>query len=89
MPVPELFPDDPDTKYFSRGSRQRNYVINGGASLKISSEFYFGFGISHDVKPWRSAGARGARAALELPAGTARRLGLEIGDVLSILPLEE
>ena len=46
-------------------------------------------GISHDVKPWRSAGARGARAALELPAGTARRLGLETGDVLSIVPLEE
>jgi hypothetical protein len=46
-------------------------------------------GISHVVKPWRTAHARGAYAALELPAGTAKRHGLEIGDVFSIVPLEE
>jgi uncharacterized membrane protein (UPF0127 family) len=45
-------------------------------------------GISEDVGPWRFAGARGARSALELPAGTAKRLGLEVGDVLSMLPFE-
>jgi uncharacterized protein len=41
-------------------------------------------GISHTLQPWRFAGARRARAALELPAGTAERHGLGIGDVLTI-----
>jgi uncharacterized membrane protein (UPF0127 family) len=41
-------------------------------------------GISHTLQPWRFAGARQARAALELPAGTAERHGLGIGDVLTI-----
>jgi uncharacterized membrane protein (UPF0127 family) len=45
-------------------------------------------GISHGVKPWRGiAGARGAGAALELPAGTARAHDLRVGDVLSIVPV--
>jgi uncharacterized membrane protein (UPF0127 family) len=44
-------------------------------------------GISHDVRPWRGvAGARGAGAALELPAGTAKAHDLHIGDVLAIVP---
>jgi len=44
-------------------------------------------GISHDVKPWRGiAGARGAGAALELPAGTAKAHDLHIGDILSVVP---
>jgi uncharacterized membrane protein (UPF0127 family) len=41
-------------------------------------------GISHVLKPWRMAGARRAVAALELPAGTAARLGLMVGDAIQI-----
>lgn len=45
-------------------------------------------GIAHAVKPWRGvAGARGAGAALELPAGTAKAHDLHIGDVLSVVPV--
>jgi uncharacterized protein len=40
--------------------------------------------IAQSVRPWRAAGARGAAAALELPAGTAGKLGLQVGDVLTI-----
>jgi len=46
-------------------------------------------GIAHDVKPWRAAAARRARAALELPAGTAKSLDLQIGDVLTFAPVHE
>jgi uncharacterized membrane protein (UPF0127 family) len=38
--------------------------------------------IAHSLVPWRTAGARGAVAALELPAGTAAALGLEPGMTL-------
>src|SRR5580765_4581995 len=38
--------------------------------------------IAESVRPWRIAGKRGARAALELAAGTAERAGLAVGDVL-------
>jgi uncharacterized protein len=38
--------------------------------------------IAHSLVPWRIAGARGAVAALELPAGTAAALGLEPGMTL-------
>ena len=38
--------------------------------------------VVHELRPWRTAGARKASAALELPAGTAARVGLEAGDVL-------
>jgi uncharacterized membrane protein (UPF0127 family) len=36
------------------------------------------------VRPWRAAAARGARAVLELPAGDARRRGVEAGHRLEI-----
>jgi uncharacterized membrane protein (UPF0127 family) len=39
-------------------------------------------GISGDVRPWRAAGSRGAKAVLELPAGESSRRGLELGDQL-------
>lgn len=45
-------------------------------------------GIAHTLRPWRMAGARRARSALELPAGTAERLELAQGDVLTIEPAE-
>src|SRR6266498_2062037 len=37
------------------------------------------------LKPWRTAlGGRGARSALELPAGVAETTGLEPGDLLRV-----
>ena len=39
-------------------------------------------GISDDVRPWRAASSRGAKAVLELPAGESARRGLRIGDQL-------
>src|ERR671910_1539511 len=41
-------------------------------------------GISDGVEPWRAAGRRGAKAALELPAGEAARRGLAVGDQLQL-----
>ena len=37
-------------------------------------------GIAPDLRPWRTAGRRGARAVLELPAGECARRGLSVGD---------
>jgi uncharacterized membrane protein (UPF0127 family) len=39
-------------------------------------------GISGDVRPWRAASSRGAKAVLELPAGESSRRGLQLGDQL-------
>jgi uncharacterized membrane protein (UPF0127 family) len=38
--------------------------------------------ITHELKPWRLAGARKAKAVLELAAGECKRLGLKQGDRL-------
>jgi uncharacterized protein len=38
--------------------------------------------ISDDVRPWRAASRRGAKAVLELPAGESARRGLGVGDQL-------
>jgi uncharacterized membrane protein (UPF0127 family) len=38
--------------------------------------------IAADLKPWRAAGSRGAKAVLEIPAGEAGRRGLTVGDRL-------
>jgi uncharacterized membrane protein (UPF0127 family) len=38
--------------------------------------------VKHRLAPWRYAGARGAVAALELPAGRASEVGVEPGEVL-------
>ena len=38
--------------------------------------------IAADLKPWRVAGKRGAKAVLEIPAGEAARRGLSAGDRL-------
>jgi uncharacterized membrane protein (UPF0127 family) len=37
-----------------------------------------------NVRPWRLAAARGARMALELPAGEAARRGVSVGDRLDL-----
>jgi uncharacterized protein len=39
-------------------------------------------GIVGDVAPWRTAGRKGAKAVLELPAGESARRGLRPGDLL-------
>jgi uncharacterized membrane protein (UPF0127 family) len=39
--------------------------------------------VTEDVRPWRTAGCRGAKAVLELPAGECARRTLRIGDRLS------
>ena len=44
--------------------------------------------IKHDLRPWKLAGARGAYATLELPAGAARAAGIEVGDELVLEPLD-
>jgi uncharacterized membrane protein (UPF0127 family) len=36
--------------------------------------------IAADLRPWRAAGKRGARAVLELPSGECARRGLAVGD---------
>jgi uncharacterized protein len=41
-------------------------------------------GIADELHPWRAAGKRGAKAALELPAGEAARRGLAVGDQLEL-----
>jgi hypothetical protein len=41
--------------------------------------------IRSNLKPWRVASCRGARAVLELAAGEAERRGVEIGDRLLVL----
>jgi uncharacterized membrane protein (UPF0127 family) len=40
--------------------------------------------VADDVRPWRLAARKGARHVLELPAGEARRRGLEAGQQLSL-----
>jgi len=37
-----------------------------------------------ELRPWRMASQRGARAVLELPAGEAERRGIEPGDRLEV-----
>src|SRR4051812_42931945 len=41
------------------------------------------------LRPWRMAGCRGARAALELPAGAAGRSGITVGERLSLESLHD
>jgi uncharacterized membrane protein (UPF0127 family) len=45
--------------------------------------------IVNTLRPWRIAGARHVYAALELPAGTAERVGLQHGDVLEMAPAQQ
>jgi uncharacterized protein len=40
--------------------------------------------VAREIKPWRTAAARKARAVLELPPGAAARARLAAGDVLAI-----
>ena len=40
--------------------------------------------VASELKPWRAAGSRGAKAVLEIPAGEAGRRGLSVGDRLIV-----
>jgi len=40
--------------------------------------------VRRDLRPWKMAGQRGARAVLELPAGEAERRGIEPGARLEV-----
>ena len=40
--------------------------------------------IARSLAPWRTAGARGAKSVVELPAGEAERRGLRTGDRLEV-----
>ena len=42
--------------------------------------------IVHDLRPWRFAAARRAKAVLELPAGAAERARLAVGEALVVVP---
>jgi uncharacterized protein len=41
-------------------------------------------GVARELRPWRWARRRGARAVLELPAGEAARAGVRIGERLAL-----
>jgi len=41
--------------------------------------------VAADLKPWRLASKRGAKAVLELPAGSCARTGVREGDRLSVV----
>jgi uncharacterized membrane protein (UPF0127 family) len=41
--------------------------------------------VAADLPPWRAAGQRGAKAVLELPAGEAKRAGIQAGDQLAFV----
>jgi uncharacterized membrane protein (UPF0127 family) len=38
--------------------------------------------VAAELKPWRAAGSRVAKAVLEIPSGEAARRGLSVGDRL-------
>jgi uncharacterized protein len=40
--------------------------------------------VSANVRPWRTAAARGAKAVIELPAGEADRRGIRAGTRLDV-----
>jgi hypothetical protein len=43
-------------------------------------------GVRRALRPWRTSGQRGAKAALELAAGEAARVGIEPGAKLRLEP---
>jgi uncharacterized membrane protein (UPF0127 family) len=45
--------------------------------------------IAADLRPWRVAGCRGAKAVVELAAGECARVGLQPGDRLNVKPAPE
>jgi hypothetical protein len=60
--------------FFMRFAIDVAFVSKNGRVLKIR----------HALQPWRMAGALGAYAVIELPAGALARAGVEKGDTLNI-----
>ena len=58
--------------FFMRFPIDAVFLDRDGSVLKVRS----------NLRPWRVAGARGAHATLELPAGEAERTGIGRGDRL-------
>jgi uncharacterized protein len=44
--------------------------------------------VAADLRPWRLAGCRGAKAVVELASGESARIGLQPGERLSLRPVE-
>ena len=42
--------------------------------------------VAENLRPWRLAGCKGAKAVIELPAGECERVGLAPGDVVRVTP---
>jgi uncharacterized membrane protein (UPF0127 family) len=62
--------------WFMRFPIDAVFLAEDGTVLRVAAE----------LRPWRAAGRRGARAVLELPAGECARRGLQTGDRLVLPP---
>jgi uncharacterized protein len=60
--------------FFMRFAIDVVFVGRGGEVVKVAA----------NVRPWRIAAARGAKAAIELPAGEANRRGVVAGNRLDL-----
>jgi uncharacterized protein len=60
--------------FFMRFAIDAVFLSRDGEVLKVAA----------DVRPWRMAGARGAKAVIELPAGEAERRGIRAGTRLDV-----
>jgi uncharacterized membrane protein (UPF0127 family) len=56
--------------FFMRFAIDVVFVGRGGHVVKVAA----------NVRPWRIAAGRGAKMALELPAGEAGRRGIKVGE---------
>ena len=60
--------------FFMRFAIDAVFLTRDGEVLKVAA----------NVRPWRTAGARGAKAIIELPAGEAERRGVQAGTRLDV-----
>jgi hypothetical protein len=60
--------------FFMRFAIDAVFLSRDGEVLKVAA----------NVRPWRTAGARGAKAVIELPAGEAERRGIRDGTRLDV-----
>ena len=60
--------------FFMRFAIDAVFLSRDGEVLKVAA----------DVRPWRMAGTRGAKAVIELPAGEADRRGIRAGTRLDV-----
>jgi len=60
--------------FFMRFPIDAVFLSRDGEVLKVSA----------DVRPWRTAAARGAKVVIELPAGEAERRGIQAGTRLEV-----